>query len=110
MKSEDKRIEIICKTSFGLRKNAAYYILSYDFLTVGLYDKLMRHWIRTELGVDIPNIAEVMQKTCWGCGEEKDDLQRCMGKVNLTKYPRITMSHFLQFAKSPNIVPRNVKS
>ena len=86
MKSEDKRIEIICKTSFGLRKNAAYYILSYDFLTVGLYDKLMRHWIRTELGVDIPCIGDVMEKTCWGCGEEKEDLKKCIGKVNLTRY------------------------
>ena len=70
----------MCKTSFGLRKNAAYVIEQTTF-EVSVYDKLMRHWIRTELGVDIPCIREVMEKSCWGCGEEKDDLKGCTGKL-----------------------------
>ena len=67
------------KSSFGLRKNAAY-VIKHDKLEVSVYDKLMRHWIRTELGLDIPCIKEVMEKTCWGCGEEKDALKGCPGK------------------------------
>ena len=75
---EDQYTEVICKTSFGLRKNAAYAI-QHSKLKVSVYDKLMRHWIRTELGVDIPGLREVMEKSCWGCGEEKDDLKYCKG-------------------------------
>lgn len=44
---------------------------------MSFYDKLMRTWIITELGVDIPSIRDVMEKTCWGCGDEKDDLKYC---------------------------------
>ena len=104
-------MELSCESDFNMKKCAAITIKT-PHCGIGtlVYDKLMRHWIRTELGVDIPCIGEVMQKTCWGCGEVKEDLQQCKGKVNLTRYRRITMSYFLQFAKSPNIVPRNVKS
>ena len=77
---EDQYSEIICKTSFGLRKNAAVFI-GRDLFGIALYDKLMRHWLRTVLGVDIPCIGDVMEKTCWGCGEEKDDLRYCKGKM-----------------------------
>ena len=79
-KNEDEYTELICGTSFGLRKNAAVYTVR-DLFGTTLYDKLMRHWIRTELGVDIPCIGDVMEKTCWGCGEEKDYLRYCKGKM-----------------------------
>ncbi len=75
---DNQYTEMICKTSFGLRKNAAYVIKQKTF-EVSVYDTLMRHWIRTELGVDIPGLREVMEKSCWGCGEEKDDLKYCKG-------------------------------
>ena len=76
---DNKYTEIICKTSFELRKNAATQIAESCF-EVSFYDKLMRTWIMTELGVDIPGIRDVMEKTCWGCGDEKDDLKYCKGK------------------------------
>ena len=76
---DNQYTETICKTSFGLRKNAAFHIAE-SLLEVSFYDKLMRTWIKTELRVDIPCIRDVMEKTCWGCGEEKDDLKHCKGE------------------------------
>ena len=75
---DNQYTEIVCKTSFGLRKYAAHKI-GLKLFEVAFYDKLMRHWIRTELGVDIPCIREVMEKTCWGCDQENDDLKHCKG-------------------------------
>ena len=77
---DNQYTEIICKNSLGLRKNAAHKIEN-KLLEVSFYDRLMRHWIKAELGVDIPCIKDVMEKSCWGCGEEKDDLKRCKGKI-----------------------------
>ena len=79
---DNQYTEIICKNSLGLRKNAAYQIENENkLMEVSFYDKLMRHWIKAELGVDIPCIKDVMEKSCWGCGEEKDDLKHCKGKI-----------------------------
>ena len=72
--------EIVCQTKLGLRKNAADHIKTYPH-EVGVYDKLMRYWIRTELGVEIPCIKEVMERSCWGCGEEKEGLKHCKGEI-----------------------------
>ena len=77
---DNQYTEIICKNSLGLRKNAAHQIEN-KLLEVSFYDRLMRHWIKTELGVDIPCIKDVMEKSCWGCGEEKVDLKRCKGTI-----------------------------
>ena len=82
---DNRYTELICKTSFGLRKNAAHQIAE-SLHEVSFYDKLMRTWIKTELGVDIPCIRDVMDKTCWGCGEEKDDLKHCKGVSSLYWY------------------------
>ena len=79
-KIEDQYTEIVCKTSFGLRKYAANHIVQ-NLLEISFYDTLMRQWIRNELGVDIPSIRDVMERTCWGCDEEKRDLKYCKGKV-----------------------------
>ena len=85
--------EIICKNSLGLRKNAAHQMKDMPW-EVSFYDRFMRHWIKAELGVDIPCIKDVMEKSCWGCGEEKDDLKHCKGKINSLRILLITMTHF----------------
>ena len=77
---DNQYTEIICKNSLGLRKNAANKIEN-KLMEVSFYDKLMRHWIKAELGADIHCIKDVMEKSCWGCGEEKDDLKHCKGKI-----------------------------
>ena len=44
-----------------------------------VYDKLMRYFLNTEFGVDVPPVTEVIAKVCWGCGEEKENLKTCNG-------------------------------
>ena len=73
---DNQLTEIICKTSLGLKKNAAIFI-GRCLLEHAFYDKLMRHWIKTELGVDIPCVTEVMDKVCWGCEEDNEGLKSC---------------------------------
>ena len=76
-----KIFETACKSDLNMRKNCASAIKTKLLGSSSLvYDQLMRHWIETELGVAIPCVTELMDKVCWGCGEERSHLMTCKGK------------------------------
>lgn len=76
-----KYCEVTCKSDFNMRKCAAGAIKKTQFgIGTLVYDKLMRHWIKTELGIEIPCVTEVMDKVCWCCGKENENLKRCKGE------------------------------
>lgn len=74
-------MEMTCESDFNMRKSAASAIkTSHCGIGTLVYDKLMRHWIKTELGVDIPCVTEVMDKVCWGCEEDNEGLKSCQSE------------------------------
>ena len=78
---EFRFMEMTCESDFNMRKSAASAIkTSYCGIGTLVYDKLMRHWIKTELGVDIPSVTEVMDKVCWGCEEDNEGLKSCQSE------------------------------
>jgi len=80
--------EITCKSDLNMRKSLASTIRNRK-LGIGalVYDKLMRHWIKTELGVEIPCVTELMDQVCWCCGKNNgnEGLKKCT-KCNIAKY------------------------
>ena len=73
--------EVTCVSDFNMRKSAAIAIkTSHCGIGTLVYDKLMRHWIKMELGVDIPCVTEVMEKVCWGCEEDNEGLKLCQSE------------------------------
>ena len=75
-----KYSEVTCKSDFNMRKCAAGVIKKTFGIGTLVYDKLMRHWIKTELGSEIPCVTEVMDKVCWSCGKDNENLKRCKGE------------------------------
>ena len=74
-------MEVSCESDLNMRKSAANMIKTNHFgIGILVYDKLMRHWIKTELGVEIPCVTEVMDKVCWGCGEDNEGLKTCQSE------------------------------
>ena len=75
-----------CSSDLNMRKNITSTIKTKNLGVPSLvYDKLMRYWIKMELGVDIPAVSETIAKVCWGCGEEKKKLWACKGNSLLGK-------------------------
>ena len=75
-------MEISCSSELNLKKATAQAMSDRDHgAGIHAYDKLMRHYIREEFGVDIPAIAEEMKNVCWNCGEcfSPDLLKKCSG-------------------------------
>ena len=75
-------MEVSCKSDLSMRKCAANWIKSHCGIGTRVYDTLMRHWIKTELGVQIPCLTEVMDKVCWGCGEHNERLKTCQSEFD----------------------------
>ena len=83
-----------CESDFNMRKSAASAIkTSHCGIGTLVYDKLMRHWIRTELGVEIPCVTEVMDKVCWGCGEDNEGLKSCQSEYGVYQCKKVTYIH-----------------
>ena len=74
----DKIMMTSCKSDLNMKKNitSTMKIKQLGAPTV-VYDKLMRHFLKMELGVDVPPVTEVIANVCWGCGEEKENLKTC---------------------------------
>ena len=78
---EFRYMELTCESDFNMKKCAAITIKTSHYgIGTLVYDKLMRHWIRTELGVDIPCVTEVMDKVCWGCKADNEGLKTCQSE------------------------------
>lgn len=74
-------MEVTCESDFNMRKSAAIAIkTSHCGIGTLVYDKLMRHWIKTELGVEIPCVTEIMDKVCWACEEDNEGLKSCQSQ------------------------------
>ena len=59
-----------------MKKNLAFIVEPGG--TAVVYDRLMRHWIKTELGVEIPCVRRTIRRRCWGCGKRRK-LKKCGG-------------------------------
>ena len=78
---EFRFMELSCESDFNMKKCAAIMIKTPPCgIGTLVYDKLIRHWIKTELGVEIPCVTEVMDKVCWGCEEDNEGLKSCQSE------------------------------
>jgi len=73
-------VESSCKDTFNAHKFLAYIKKGVD-LNPGphVYDTLMRHFIKEEFDLDIPDVSEEMEKKCWSCEAKSNDLKTCTG-------------------------------
>ena len=95
--------EITCSSSLNMKKATAMS-MSTEKLGLGIkvYDELMRHYIKTEFGADIPCVTEVMARLCWGCGQERGELKQCAGGV--CGMFAICILQYFQVARLPSTV------
>ena len=73
---DNQLAEVTCRSDWYMKKNLAFIVEPGG--TAVVYDRLMRHWIKTELGVEIPCVRRTIRRRCWGCGKRRK-LKKCGG-------------------------------
>ena len=108
---DEELVETACSSDLNMRKNITSTMSTKILGSASIvYDKLMRYWIKSELGVDIPPVPELIANLCWGCGEEKKNLIPCRGKISICFDLVQYYIRTFQVARLQNIVTRSVMS
>ena len=100
--------EITCSSSLNMKKAAAMFMSTKLGLGIEVYDALMRHFIKTEFGADIPCVTEVMARLCWGCGQNRGEMKQCAGGV-CGMFPMCLLQYF-QVARLPSTADQTARN